>query len=95
MARSFELCLARACDPVVRRCWEEVSAGFQRGEDDQRRAAQVLDRVPDAIVGRQPADLDGRDLDHGRAQVDELAAKWIDLVARACDQDPPAVEWTL
>ena len=63
-----------------------------RGEDHERGQAEVGDRVADPVVGRQAPDLDRRDLHHRGAEVDELAAEGVDLVARSGDQDPAAVE---
>ena len=66
-----------------------------RGEDDQRGSLQVLDCIADAVVGGQASDLDRRDLDHRGAEVDELAAERVDLVARTGDQDAAPVERAL
>src|SRR5207249_1313775 len=68
--------------------------GVGRGEDYERRLTQVLDRVSDPVVGRKPPDLDGGNLDHRRAEVHELPPERVDLVARAGDEDAPAMQGT-
>src|SRR5207302_6350165 len=65
------------------------------GKDDEGRAVQILDRVAHSVVHRQAANLQGGDLHDRRAQVDELAAERVHLVARPGDQDAAAVERAL
>ena len=71
---------------------EEDVDRVRRSEDHERGGAEVLDGIAHAVIGGQAPDLDRGDLDHGRPEIDELAAKRVDLVARACDQDAAAVQ---
>jgi len=67
----------------------------RRREYHQCCLAEAGDRAAHTLVGGHGTDLDGRNLDDCRAEVNELAAKGIDLVARPGDQDAAAVEWAL